>query len=39
VRDILLNRPSNDIDVVTVGSGIELARKTASFIDAKKEVK
>ena len=25
VRDILLNRPSNDIDIVTVGSGIELA--------------
>ena len=39
VRDILLNRPSNDIDVVTVGSGIELARKTASLIDTKKEVK
>ena len=39
VRDILLNRPFNDIDVVTVGSGIELARKTASLIDTKKEVK
>ena len=32
VRDILLNRPSNDIDIVTVGSGIELAKKTASMI-------
>ena len=39
VRDILLNRPSNDIDVVTVGSGIELAKKTASLIDGRKEVK
>ena len=39
VRDILLERPSNDIDIVTVGSGIELAKKTASFISAKKEVK
>ena len=39
VRDILLNRPSNDIDVVTVGSGIELAKKTAALIDGKKEVK
>lgn len=39
VRDILLKRPSNDIDVVTVGSGIELARKTASLISEKKEVK
>lgn len=39
VRDIILNRPSNDIDVVTVGSGIELAKKTASLISDKKEVK
>lgn len=39
VRDILLNRPSNDIDVVTVGSGIELAKKTASLISEKKDVK
>ena len=39
VRDILLNRPSNDIDIVTVGSGIELAKKTASMISDKKEVK
>ena len=39
VRDILLERPSNDIDVVTVGSGIELAKKTASMISDKKEVK
>lgn len=39
VRDVILNRPSNDIDVVTVGSGIELAKKTASLISDKKEVK
>lgn len=30
VRDIFLQRPSKDIDVVTVGSGIELARAFAS---------
>lgn len=29
VRDLFLERPSNDIDVVTVGSGIELARALA----------
>lgn len=29
VRDLILGRPSHDIDVVTVGSGIELARKVA----------
>lgn len=39
VRDIILNRPSNDIDIVTVGSGIELAKKTAGLINEKKEVK
>jgi poly(A) polymerase len=27
VRDILLNRPSKDIDIVTVGRGIDLAEK------------
>ena len=26
VRDIFLERPSNDIDVVVVGSGIEVAK-------------
>ena len=29
VRDLFLNRPSKDIDIVTVGSGIELAKKVA----------
>lgn len=30
VRDILLGRPSSDIDFVTVGSGIDLAKEVAS---------
>ena len=30
VRDIFLNRPSKDIDIVAVGSGIELARAVAN---------
>ncbi len=30
VRDLLLSRPSKDIDIVTVGSGIELAEMVAS---------
>jgi len=30
VRDIYLNRPSKDIDIVTIGSGIELAKKVSS---------
>jgi poly(A) polymerase len=29
VRDLILNRPSNDIDVVVCGSGINLAKLTA----------
>lgn len=32
VRDLLLNRPSKDIDFVCVGSGIELAKATAQNI-------
>ncbi len=32
VRDKLLNRSSPDIDIVTVGSGIELARKVAQVV-------
>ncbi len=33
VRDILLKRPSKDIDIVVLGSGIELAEKTAAHLD------
>ncbi len=29
VRDMMLNRPSKDIDIVVVGSGIELAKEVA----------
>ncbi len=32
VRDLMLHRPSKDIDFVTVGSGIELAREVASHM-------
>jgi len=32
VRDLLLNRPSKDIDIVTLGSGIKLAKKVAEKI-------
>lgn len=32
VRDIILNRPSKDIDVVAIGSGIKLALNVASKI-------
>lgn len=39
VRDLILQRQSNDIDVVTIGSGIELAKKVASHLDGHKEVK
>ena len=35
VRDRLLNRPSKDLDVVTVGSGIDLARKVADLLRVK----
>lgn len=35
VRDIFLERPSNDIDVVVVGSGIEMARHFAEAIGQK----
>ncbi len=35
VRDILLGRPSKDIDVVVVGSGIELASRVAEKTDKK----
>ncbi len=38
VRDLLLHRPSKDIDIVTVGSGINLARMVAQKIGPKVNV-
>lgn len=38
VRDLILGRPSKDIDFVTVGSGIELAEKVASAIGPKTHI-
>lgn len=35
VRDLFLERPSNDIDVVVVGSGIEVAKKFKKLIGGK----
>ncbi|MFP4622402.1 MAG: CCA tRNA nucleotidyltransferase [Bacteroidales bacterium] len=35
VRDIFLNRPSKDIDIVVLGSGIELARQVAKKLNIK----
>ena len=35
VRDLLIGRPSKDIDIVVLGSGIDVARKVAARIDAK----
>jgi len=35
VRDLLIGRPSKDIDIVVLGNGMELARKVAARIDAK----
>lgn len=32
VRDIILNQPCKDIDIVAIGSGIELAEKVAQLI-------
>ncbi len=36
VRDLLLERPSKDIDIVVVGSGLELAKKVAQKLRVKK---
>jgi len=36
VRDLLLERPSKDIDIVVVGSGLELARMSAEKLHVKK---
>ena len=38
VRDMILNRRSKDIDIVTVGSGIELAEMVAGLIKPKPKV-
>lgn len=38
VRDIYLNRKSKDIDIVAVGSGIELAKKVAENLKNKPQV-
>lgn len=36
VRDLILGRKSKDIDIVTLGSGIELAEKVAKKLNVKK---
>lgn len=38
VRDIFLYRPTNDIDVVAVGSGIDLAKLVAKKLGSKKDI-
>ncbi|MBR1627088.1 MAG: HD domain-containing protein [Bacteroidales bacterium] len=38
VRDLIMQRPSTDIDIVTVGSGIELAQAVADAIPHRKKV-
>ena len=38
VRDIILNRPSKDIDVVAIGSGINIATKVAEKLGPKVKV-
>ncbi len=39
VRDIILERPSKDIDIVIVGSGIELASRVADKLERKGRLK
>lgn len=38
IRDLLLNRPSDDIDVVTIGSGIQLAEKVSKKLKPQPKV-
>ncbi len=38
VRDLLLKRPSKDIDIVTLGDGIELAKQVAKRVPGKPSV-
>ncbi|HOI49491.1 MAG TPA: HD domain-containing protein [Prolixibacteraceae bacterium] len=38
VRDLLLGRPTSDIDIVTVGSGIELAERVGRALRLKSKV-
>ncbi|MDQ3045992.1 MAG: CCA tRNA nucleotidyltransferase [Bacteroidota bacterium] len=38
VRDLLLNRPCKDIDIVAIGSGIELAKKVSQRLGDKYHV-
>lgn len=39
VRDFFLDRPTNDIDIVAVGSGIELAKEVSKLLPKKPDVK
>lgn len=36
VRDLILNRPSKDIDIVVIGNGMDLAQKMANKLRVKK---
>jgi len=38
VRDLILDRPSKDIDIVAIGNGIDLATKVAGLIGPKTKV-
>lgn len=38
VRDFFLYRPSNDLDIVAIGSGIDLARLVAKKLGSKKDI-
>ncbi|HSH20882.1 MAG TPA: HD domain-containing protein [Draconibacterium sp.] len=38
VRDIFLNRKSKDIDIVTIGNGIELAKRVSENLKSKPQV-